>query len=69
MKFRASSHAEDETVAAVIRGDGAPAKDWQVRSADGSRSNRVQSFSGADALIRSLKFAHEEYSRVRWLME
>lgn len=69
MKFREPAGVDETSVAAVIRSDGVPPKDWLVRGADGSRPNRTQRFSGTDALYKSLKYAHEEYSRVRWLME
>ncbi len=69
MKFRENTPADPSTFAAVTSVGSSPPKDWVVRGADGTRSNRVERFSGADALVRSLKFAHDEYSRVRWLME
>ena len=69
VKFRDPADLDPASIAAVIRSDGVPPKDWLVRGADGTRPNRSQRFSGADALVKSLKYAHDKYSRVRWLME
>ncbi len=68
MKFREPAQETRTTVAAVVATEGQRPVEWQVRGADGARPNRVERFSGDDALLRSLRFAHEEYSRVRWLM-
>ena len=68
MKFREPAGEARPSVAAVVPGDGQPAPEWLVRGADGTRPNRVERFHGVDALMRSLRFAHDEYSRVRWLM-
>ena len=56
------------SIAAVVPGGEQTAAEWLVRGADGTRPNRTERFSGTDALLRSLTFAHDEYSRVRWLM-
>ncbi len=67
VKFR-EPDGKTPSVAAVVPGGEPSVAVWLVRGADGSRPNRTERFSGADALLRSLKFAHDEYSRVRWLM-
>lgn len=41
---------------------------WVVRGADGARPNRQERFTGSDAMLRSLRYAHDEYSRVRWFL-
>ena len=68
MKFREPAEAEPMTVGAVTCQQEPSQSEWQVSGADGALSNRVKRFSGADAMIRSLTYAHNEYPRVRWLM-
>jgi hypothetical protein len=72
VKFREPLRDLPCRVAAVSPGELGPAEqrpaEWQVRSADGERPNRLECFSGSDALVRSLRYAHEEYSRVRWFV-
>jgi hypothetical protein len=42
--------------------------EWLVYAADTTRFNCRERFSGDNALLRSLRFAHDEYSRVRWFL-
>lgn len=60
--------ANCDRVAEVVPADNGSGEAWLVRGADGVRSNHVQRFTGTDALMRSLRYAHEEYARVRWLV-
>lgn len=68
MKFREPPREAPGRVAAVCPTQRHPAE-WLVRSADGVRPNRQDRFTGPDAMQRSLRYAHEEYSRVRWFVD
>lgn len=68
VKFRELGWPRQPSVARVARATAETAPTWLVSGADGTRPNRVERFSGTDAMVRSLRFAHDEFSRVRWLM-
>ena len=68
VKFRDAADETRPSVAAVVAEGQTASADWLVSGADGALPNRIERFTGAGALLRSLRYAHDEYSRVRWLM-
>jgi len=68
VKFRDPPEDNRAATAAVVAADGPVPREWLVMRADGGLPNRIERFAGANAMLQSLRYAHDEYGRVRWLM-